>query len=96
MKKIKLLTAVLLTACALAGCGQQGEEPTGATGLDPQPIPIESETEQESQTPESTEDASSEENVAATATIVDRTVVDGKMQASGKTRLLSAAAAWQL
>ena len=74
MKKIKLLTAVLLTACALAGCGQQGEEPTGATGLDPQPIPIESETEQESQTPESTEDASSEENVAATATIVDRTV----------------------
>ncbi len=80
MKKIKLLTAVLLTACALAGCGQQGEEPTGATGLDPQPIPIESETEQESQTPESTEDASSEGNVAATATIVDRTVVDGKMQ----------------
>ncbi len=81
MKKIKLLTTALLTACVLAGCGNQDDEPTsGPISLDPVPISTETSTEPE----ESTVPDGSEEDpatpVAATATIGERTVVDGKMQ----------------
>lgn len=80
MKKIKLLTAVLLTACILAGCGGEPQEPTGATIPQPKPITSE-ETPQtpESQVPESTEEPEGGP-VAATTTIGTRTAVDGKMQ----------------
>ena len=85
MKKIKLLTTVLLTACVLAGCGNQDEDSTAATGpitLDPVPIgAVESTTTpEESAVPDSSEPEATETPVAATATIGERTVVDGKMQ----------------
>ncbi len=87
MKKWKLITTALLTACVMAGCGSGGEaasvpvvQPVQAKPLDesaaapsePEALPQESE-------PESTE-TSGEDNVADSATIVDRQVVDGKMQ----------------
>lgn len=83
MKKIKLLTAVLLTACALAGCGGEPEEPTNGDALEGRPISTgESTQPQESQTPDSTEESQQPEEgpVAATATIESRSVVDGKLQ----------------
>lgn len=83
MKKIKLMTAVLLTACALAGCGEQPEEPTSGDALQGRPISTEESTPpQESQTPDSTEESQQPEGdrVAGTATIETRTVEDGKMQ----------------
>ena len=79
MKKIKLMTAALLTACVLAGCGGEPEEPTGATS--PQARPIEESTQPvESQTPESSEESQEGSVAAATTTIENRTVVDGKLQ----------------
>ena len=82
MKKIKLLTAVLLTACALAGCGEQGNQPAESPSLDDLARPIEeSTTPSEVQAPENTgESESTEGTVASTTTIGQRTVVDGKMQ----------------
>lgn len=81
MKKIKLLTMALLTAVILAGCGNnETEDTTGPVSVEP--IPISSEepsTPVESQVPDSSE-AEPEIPVAATATIGERTVVDGKMQ----------------
>ena len=74
MKKIKLLTTVLLTACVLAGCGNQDEEPATASGpitLDPVPIgAVESNTTpEESAVPDSSEPEATATPVAATATI---------------------------
>ena len=82
MKKIKLLTAVLLTACALAGCGEQGEPPAESSGSDILARPIEESTApSEAQVPDNTgESEIPEGSVAATTTIDQRTVVDGKMQ----------------
>lgn len=83
MKKIKLLTTVLLTACILAGCGNQNDEPTsGPITIDPLPIGSEdvSTTPEESTVPDSSEQETPTTPVAATATIGERTVVDGKMQ----------------
>lgn len=82
MKKIKLLTAALLTAVMLAGCGDtEVEDASGPVSIEP--IPIGSEetptTPTESEVPESSE-SEPETPVAATATIGERTVVDGKMQ----------------
>lgn len=83
MKKIKLLTTVLLTACVLAGCGNQDDEPTsGPITLDPLPISSEEAptTPQESTVPDSSVEEVPTTPVAATATIGQRDVVDGKMQ----------------
>ena len=82
MKKIKLMSAVLLTACILAGCGGPEEQPTGTPGSDVLARPIEESTApSDSQVSDSVEvPDSSEAPVAATTTIGDRTVVDGKMQ----------------
>lgn len=80
MKKIKLLTAVLFVACALAGCGNQDEEPVSGP-ISPDPIPIETEKPSEPESIPSSDDVSTPEGpVAATDTIGVRTVVDGKMQ----------------
>ncbi len=79
MKKIKLMTAVMLTACVLAGCGGPGGQPAGTPTPDPLAIPIgESTAPVESQAPDDTVEP--ENPVASTATIGTRTVVDGKMQ----------------
>ena len=80
MKKIKLLTMALLTACVLAGCGGPDEEPTsGPATLEARPIESDNPTEPEdSQGTDSTDNP--EGSVAATATINQRTVVDGKLQ----------------
>lgn len=81
MKRIKLLTAVLLTACALAGCGNQ-EDPADSSVPDTLARPIEeSTTPVESQVLDNVgEPENPEASVADTATIGARTVVDGKMQ----------------
>lgn len=83
MKKIKLLTAVLLTSCALAGCGGPGEQPGGTTpSSDPLALPIDgSTTPVESQEPDNAgETGEPEGSAASTTTIGTRTVVDGRMQ----------------
>lgn len=82
MKKIKLLSAVMLTACILAGCGGGGEQPTGTPTPDPLARPIEeSTTPVESQVPDNAgETGNPEGSTASTTTIGTRTVVDGKMQ----------------
>lgn len=81
MKKIKLLTTALLTAVILAGCGDTEPEATsGPVSLDPIPISTEQPSApEESQSSESGE-TESQTPVAATTTIGERTVVDGKMQ----------------
>lgn len=80
MKRIKLLTMALLTACVLAGCGGQPEEPTSG----PAPLegrPIESENPVESEESQVPGDANVPEGpVASSDTIGQRTVVDGKLQ----------------
>lgn len=80
MKRIKLLTMALLTACVLAGCGGPEEEPTSG----PAPLggrPIESENPVESEESQAPAEANVPETpVAATDTIGQRTVVNGKMQ----------------
>ncbi|MCM1118902.1 MAG: DUF3048 domain-containing protein [bacterium] len=79
MKKIKFLTVALLTACVLAGCGNE-EEPVGGP-ISPDPIPIETE---KPATPDDTQGADATDEpegpMASTDTIGTRTVVDGKMQ----------------
>lgn len=81
MKKIKLLTAVLLTACALAGCGGPGEQPVTPSS-DPLAKPLDESTAPvESQVPDNVgESVEPEGTAASTTTIGTRTVVDGKMQ----------------
>lgn len=79
MKRIKLMTAALLAACLLAGCGGGNEETTAPT-IEAQPINTEAPVQSsESETAESSEEEANVP-VAATATIGERTVVDGKMQ----------------
>lgn len=79
MKRIKLMTTALLAACLLAGCGG-GEEETAAPTIEAQPINTEAPVQSsESETVESSEEQPNVP-VAATATIEERTVVDGKMQ----------------
>lgn len=80
MKKIKLLTMALLTACVLAGCGGQDEEPTSGPATI-EPIPIESGTPVKPEESQETDNADNPgDPVADTATINQRTVVDGKLQ----------------
>ena len=82
MKKIKLLTAVLLTACTLAGCGGPGEQPGGTPTSDPLALPLDESTAPvESQVPDNAGESGNPDGPAAsTTTIGTRTVVDGKMQ----------------
>lgn len=77
MKKLHLLTAAVLAACTLAGCGDTTED---------KPVIIASEPI-ETAAPESTEEsveesteAAEETDKAETATITDRYVKDGMMQ----------------
>lgn len=83
MKK-KVLAAIILTMSILAGCGSTGEKETQQAI---KPIPVESKTEESSVQPSSsqvqsteTTESDSEEVKAKDPTIIDREVVDGKMQ----------------
>lgn len=81
MKKKTLAVLFLvmgMTIGMLAGCGsnETPEEPS-APVVQPTPI-VKEEPSEEAE--EETEEAAEEENKAATATIIDREVVDGKMQ----------------
>lgn len=80
MKKIKLLTTVLLSVCLLAGCGNTDTENTSAPTIEAHPIATEAPSESSEQGADASSEEQSDTPAAATNTIGTREVVDGKMQ----------------
>ncbi len=79
MKKLHLLTAALLSACVLAGCGET-EEPVVIQTIESQPVDTATPEATSDSTAESSEEAGDEAEKAATETIVERYEKDGMMQ----------------
>ena len=78
MKKLHLLTAVLLAVCMLAGCGNENDTPVIQT-IEPQPVTT-AQPESTEESTEATEETEETVEAAETETIVDRYEKDGKMQ----------------
>jgi len=83
MKKLRLLTAVLLAACVMAGCGNVEDDTPVIQTIEPQPVQssesVES-TESTTDAAESTEATEETVEKAETATIEERYEKDGMMQ----------------